>query len=413
MITARTAEQGIIMRACNIGIMPQVATTHFVSHLHIMTLPALLPILPSFLGVGYIELGIALSIFNIVSAVSQAPMGYVTDHYGAKRILVSGLALGSMSFLAMAIAPSYACLLITMILAGVANAVYHPANYALLSQGINPIRMGKAFSIHTFAGFLGAAIAPALLLGVVTLSGPRAAFVTTSVMGLAALAFLLITRTGFVYVTTSKLPEAPLCNIPNRRAKQPLTHTIGVLILLFLLLSLSSGGIEKFSVTALLQGQTLTLTWANAALTAFLFASAFGVLFGGVLADQTIHHGSVAAVALACASMLVGIVTLDILDELALVVALGVAGFLTGLIAPSRDMLVLAAAPKGKEGQTFGIVSMGFSLGGIIGPILYGSLLDRDQPNGVLWFCAAFMVLTVILAIFQERHIGQEEAPRS
>jgi len=398
------------MPACNIGVMPQVATTHFVSHFHIMSLPALLPILPSFLEVGYVELGIALSLFNIVSAVVQAPMGYATDRYGARRVLVFGLALGSMSFLAMAIAPSYACLLVTMILAGVANAVYHPANYSLLSQGINPARMGKAFSIHTFAGFLGAAIAPALLLGVVALSGPRAAFVITSVMGFVALAFLLMTRTGFVYVTTTQLTETPSCHTPNRQVKQALTHTIGVLILLFLLLSLSSGGIEKFSVAALLQGQPLTLTWANAALTAFLFASAFGVLFGGVLADQTIHHGLVAAAALACASILVGIVTLDILDELALVVVLGVAGFLTGLIAPSRDMLVLAAAPKGKEGKTFGIVSTGFSLGGIIGPILYGWLLDRGQPNGVFWFCAAFMVLTVALALFQERHLHWSRA---
>ena len=47
-----------------------------------------------------------------------------------------------------------------MVLLGVANAVYHPADYAILGAVIEPGRLGKAFSIHTFAGYLGGAIAP-------------------------------------------------------------------------------------------------------------------------------------------------------------------------------------------------------------------------------------------------------------
>lgn len=111
---------------------------------------------------GYVELGLALSIFNIVTALVQAPMGFAVDHYGARRLLIAGVALGSISFLLIALFATYTSLLIAMALAlaGIANAVYHPANYALLSQEINPAHIGKAFSVHTFAGFLGAAIAP-------------------------------------------------------------------------------------------------------------------------------------------------------------------------------------------------------------------------------------------------------------
>lgn len=74
-----------------IGLLPQVSLVHFVSHLHIMALPALLPILPEFFGVGFIELGLALSVFNIISALVQAPLGFAVDHYGAKRVLLAGL----------------------------------------------------------------------------------------------------------------------------------------------------------------------------------------------------------------------------------------------------------------------------------------------------------------------------------
>ncbi len=51
-----------------------------------------------------------------------------------------------------------------------------------------------------------------------------------------------------------------------------------------------------------------------------------------------------------------------------LVILLGLIGFLTGLVAPSRDMLVRAASPKGAEGRVFGIASTGFNIGGVLGP---------------------------------------------
>ena len=50
---------------------------------------------------------------------------------------------------------------------------------------------------------------------------------------------------------------------------------------------------------------------------------------------------------------------------------------------PSRDMLVRRSAPPGTEGRVFGIVSTGFNIGGAVGPVLYGWLLDHGQPRGL------------------------------
>ncbi len=170
-----------------------------------------------------------------------------------------------------------------------------------------------------------------------------------------------------------------------------------------MLLSLSGGSIQNFSVSALLSGYDIPLAIANGGLTAFLFASAFGVLSGGALADRTAHHGTVAAVALAAAGMLIATIPIFGVHGYLLVAILGMAGFLFGIIAPSRDMLVRAAAPPGAEGRVFGIVSTGFNIGGAVGPVLFGWLLDSGRPEGIFWSAVAFMLFTVLISLLQER----------
>ncbi len=62
-------------------------------------------------------------------------------------------------------------------MAGLANCVYHPADYAMLADGISDHRIGRAFSVHTFAGFLGGAIAPPILLELTEYGGLKTALV--------------------------------------------------------------------------------------------------------------------------------------------------------------------------------------------------------------------------------------------
>ena len=389
------------MKSSSNGLLTQVSIAHLVSHLHIMTVPALLPLLPDAMQVSFVELGFAIGLFNIVSALVQAPLGFLVDRLGARRMLMATLLLGTVSFGLVAIFPSYPYLLAAMVLAGLANGVYHPANYSLLSRGTPSRRMGRAFSIHTFAGFLGGALAPPIMIGVALAIAPRWSFAIAALAGLLAWVVMVIIGSPLSDRTTDpSIPEPP------RTKTRPVTTpviTLVILTLLFTLLSLSTGALEKFSVSALVQGFDVALPAANLALTAFLFASAFGVLAGGILADHTDKHGYVAAGAFGLAAFIVVLVIRVPLPPIALAFALGAAGFLTGMVAPSRDMLVRAASPAGAEGRTFGIVSTGFNVGGIIGPILFGFLLDRELASAVLWAAAGFMVATTSVVLFQER----------
>jgi len=150
---------------------------------------------------------------------------------------------------------------------------------------------------------------------------------------------------------------------------------------------------------------------ANLALSAYLTANAFGVLVGGFVADRTRRHGQVAAVGFAINAVIMLLIGTIGFGPLVLVVAMGVAGFLSGMIMPSRDMLVRAAAPAGAVGRAFGIVSIGLSTGGMIGPMLFGWIMDRGAPRWVFGASVVFMLLVVVFALASDMQLFRRLRP--
>src|SRR6201989_955098 len=65
-----------------------ISVAHWVSHFHLFVLPMLFPFLKAQLGVGYIDLGFALTVFAVTSGLTHAPIGYLADHIGARKILL-------------------------------------------------------------------------------------------------------------------------------------------------------------------------------------------------------------------------------------------------------------------------------------------------------------------------------------
>jgi MFS family permease len=384
-----------------------ISVAHWVSHFHIFVLPMLFPFLKQQLNVGYVELGFALTVFALSSGLTQAPIGYLADHLGARKILLMGLCLGGAALIALGVHLSYPSLIVSAALLGLANSVYHPANYAILSANMDETRMGRAFSIHTFAGFLGGAVAPATMAALVSVVGGHGALIAAGAIG--PLVALLVLSIG--------IPDASASDRKTGGADAPrqsvITPALIVLTIFFLLLSLSNAGISNFGVVALMSGYGETFSAANLALTAYLGASAAGVLAGGFLADHTERHGQVAAACFAVNAAILLVVAAVDLAQLLLIGAMGLAGFLSGVIAPSRDMMVRNAAPPGAAGRAFGIVSTGFNIGGIISPLLFGWIMDQNLPHWVFGVSVAFMVLTLVLALATERSSDGSEPART
>jgi MFS family permease len=384
-----------VSRPSHTRIVGVVSAAHFVSHYYIILLAPLLPFVRADYGVSYTKIGLAFAAFNTVSAALQTPAGFLVDWLGARLLLIGGLLIGASAFVVAGMVDSFWVLVAMFALAGVGNTVYHPADYALLSQHVPAKSIGQAFSVHTFAGMLGSAVAPASLLLMQNWWGWRGAFVGAGVLGFAAALLLALIRDNGI-AAAQPAPARPSGDTGAASWRLLLSAPILANLFFFVLLAMMSGGIYNYSVVALGAMYGTPVTTANAALTGNLLLTAIGVLAGGVLVGRTSRHGTVAALGLAALAFFTVLVAKFDFGTVALVATMSLAGFFAGVIMPSRDMIVRSVTPPGSFGKVFGFVTTGFNIGGIVSPLVFGAIMDRGSPRLVFLGVAACSLIAIV-----------------
>jgi FSR family fosmidomycin resistance protein-like MFS transporter len=386
----------------DVPVIALVGTSHFLSHFFQLVLPPLFPLIKAEFGVGYVALGLVVTVFYGTSGLAQTPAGFLVDRLGARPILLGGLALLAGAIGLTGLAPSYWALLPLAALAGLGNSVFHPADYALLTARVSQARLGQAYAVHTSGGSLGWVAAPIVVLPVAAGWGWRAAVGTVGLAGLAAV--LVMTR-------QAALRGAPAVGRasgaePAAPAGLPLLLSPAILACFayFALIAFAFVGVQAFMVSAIVTTYGVGLPQATGALTGFLVGSAAGILAGGRLADRTTRHDRVAIAGVCLGAALMAAAGSGWAALPVLITAVTLAGVMVGATAPSRDLLVRAATPRGASGRVFGFVYSGLDLGSSTGPLLFGWLLDHGEPRAIFFAIAAVLGLCALTVVQVRSH---------
>jgi FSR family fosmidomycin resistance protein-like MFS transporter len=160
-----------------------ICSGHFLSHYYQLCLPPMFIVWQQAFGVSYAELGLAMALMSGTTAVVQAPIGFLVDRYGARRFLIFGTCLMTLSIAGMGLATAYWQIALLAMLSGLGNSVIHPADYAILSGSVDASRIGRSFSIHTFVGHVGFAAAPPVTAALILLIGWRNTLLLVGLVG--------------------------------------------------------------------------------------------------------------------------------------------------------------------------------------------------------------------------------------
>jgi predicted MFS family arabinose efflux permease len=229
------------------------------------------------------------------------------------------------------------------------------------------------------------------------------------VVGLAGILVMLILMTQWNSLRDDATPQPKKSKskAPEAGAAQPQPSGLQLLMskpmilffLFFATLSMTSTGMQAFSVAALVTLHDMPVAAASTALTAYLFCSAAGILIGGEIADRTKRHDIVAGIVFIITAVFSLLLVWFDLPLFALVGLMVIMGLGQGIIRPARDMMLRATAPKGTAGKVFGFVSMGISVGSAIAPIPFGWLLDAGRPAWIFYLIAAFMTVALVTVV--------------
>lgn len=382
-------------------IMSLVGTAHAMSHVYMMCLPPMLPVLKDSLGTSYAALGFALTAFYLGAGLGQTPVGFIVDRIGGLRVLLLGLVVQSSAIGLIGLTSGYWSFLVLVALAGLAHAVYHPADYAILSSTLDRSVLGRMFSLHSLTGQIGSAATPLGIAALALLWDWRAAFLILGALGLAV-ALL-------VWLNGNMLDEAaPEEDRQPAKKKETLSvrEGVGLLVsppillcfLFYLLLNSGFGAVRQFSVATLVEMFQAPLTFANGVLTGMMLGISAGVFIGGFAADRFGPRTTTAAlglVATAAALFLVAGLPMPATAAAGLLVAAGVS---RGFVQGTRDLLVHSITPAGSYGKVFAFVTSGANLGSAVVAVAFGWILDRGDPSLIYW--AGGVIVLVALVTF-------------
>jgi MFS family permease len=384
-----------------------VGLAHSASHFLQLALPPLFPLLRAEFGVSYALLGTLVGVFYAASGVTQFVAGFAVDRFGARPVLLSGLALVAGGTMLASLAPGVAWLFPVVALMGVGNGVFHPADFAILNANVLPRRLGHAYSAHGIGGNLGYIFAPVASFALGTAFGWRFAL---AAMGALAFVALGVIATQRALLVSHRATDAHLHTLKGSMSLF-LQPPILLCFAYFVIQTMAGLGLQTFLPTALAAGLDVPLLLATSALTAYLSGALAGILAGGFLAAKTERHDRVAATGLFAAAVLLITVAATRLPLPLILPLFATVGFALGATGPSRDLIVRSATPKGAAGRVYGFVYSGLDVGGTVGPVLLGLMLDHALARELFFAIAACLLLAIGTVVQLKRASAGSGAP--
>ncbi len=377
------------------AILFTMGLCHLLNDMIQSVIPAIYPLLKDCYGFTFAQIGVITLVFQLTSSVLQPFVGQYADRRPRLYSLSLGMCFTLVGLVALAFAPNFGLILLSVALIGCGSSVFHPeaSRVAQLASGG---RKSLAQSIFQVGGNGGSAFGPLLAALIVIPYGQHA----VGWFALAAmLASLLLFRVGGWYSLVLASQRA------GRRAMQAVAaatlprRTVRVAMWILVLMIFSkyffNACMTSYFTFYLMEKFDITVQQSQYCLFAYLAAFAAGTLMGGFFGDRygrkyVIIFSILGAAPFTLAMPYVG---------LALTIVMAV---LSGLIIASAFSAIVVYATDlmpDKVGMVAGIFfGLMFGLGGI-GSAFFGWLADLTSIE-FIFEISTWLPLLGVIALF-------------
>jgi DHA1 family tetracycline resistance protein-like MFS transporter len=337
-------------------------------------------------------------------------MGNLSDRFGRRPIILASLFAYGVDYLLMGFAPTVAWLFLGRAIAGIAGAVYVPAN-AFVADVTPPERRAHAFGLVGSAFGLGFILGPGIggLLGEM---GARAPFFVAA--ALAGVNFLF-----GMFVLPESLPKERRRTFSWRRANPLGAVTMlgrypGVLLYVFAAMLYLVGNNVYPSTWAFFT--TAKFNWSTGMIGASLMATGIAMALAQAFITGRLSKkiGELRAALLGLSMGVTMMIAYAFLTHGWLIFPLTVIGAFQAIAYPALNALMSRNVPANAQGELQGGVASLSSLANIFGPLLmtqtlafFTSTISPVYFPGAAFILAALMNLGAVILLLTRRHAEQ------
>ncbi len=353
----------------------------------------LVPVYAVQLGAGGLQIGIIIASFNLARTLSNPLAGRLSDRWGRKPFIATGLLLYALVSVFYVMATRVEALILVRFLHGFTSVLVGPVAMALAADIAPPNRLGRYMGTLNMAVMLGLGAGPVLGGIIRDLFGMPAAFYTMG--GLALVTFFGVTAflpgSDRSAKSVNPKPAVPFKNLLSHRGVQ------GIFLLRFFVAA-GQGSVYAFLPLLALELQ-LSSSQVGIILGSNIFLIALLQRVCGDLADRLnpthmiIVGTFISGLAVAGMPFVEGfgfILGLNILMGIGNGIAMPAGFVITGQLGKEMGM-----------GSIMGITDAGWSLGMIVSPILSGIIMDTlGLPS--IFMAGGFLIMigTVLISFF-------------
>lgn len=354
------------------SILIMIGIAHLLNDSLQAIIPVMFPILEKSLHLTFTQLGVIAFTLNIAASVIQPVIGMYTDKNPKPYALPIGLTSSMIGMFALAFAPNFYMILISVFFIGIGSATFHPEGSRVAFLAAGP-RRGFAQSIFQVGGNAGQALAPVITALVLVPFGQFGTIWLTLVAGLAVIFLIYIARWYKNQLHILKNHRTREDTKQEKKApKKTLTIAVILLIIVVFVRSWYHGAIGNFYAFYAIETFHISIAKAQLFIFVFLFSGAIGTFIGGPLADRFGKRNIILL------SFIVPTPLALLLPFVNYVGALIVLGLIGLFLLSSFSVAVVYAQEliPGKVGTMSGLI-VGFAFGmGAIGAVVFGQVID-------------------------------------